>query len=55
MPAMKSSYLGDGAYVEWNGYAYVLYTSDGITRTNEIYLERPHIQELMTFVKSITG
>lgn len=55
MSAIRSAFLGDGAYVEWNGYAFVLYTSDGITRTNEIYLERPHIRELMAFVKSITG
>lgn len=32
-------YLGDGAYVEFDGYHIVLTTSNGITNTNTIALE----------------
>lgn len=32
-------YLGDGAYVEFDGLSVVLYTSDGMRKTNEVVLE----------------
>lgn len=44
------TYLGDGAYVEWNGWSYVIYTSNGIERTNEVYLEPQHIRALNEFI-----
>lgn len=54
-PRPQETYLGDGAYVEWNGYAFVVYTTNGISRTNEIYLEPDHMQQLSAFVRDITG
>jgi len=48
-PSPPAEYLGDGAYVEWNRYAYVLYTSNGVERTNEIYLEPEHFRNLVKF------
>lgn len=35
----ENSYLGDGAYVRFDGYGLVLTTSNGVDETNEIYLE----------------
>ena len=32
-------YLGDGAYVGFDGYHVVLYTSDGISYTRPVYME----------------
>jgi len=51
MSKLPEVYLGDGAYVEWNGYAFVLYTSDGISRTNEIYLEPNSAHVLIKFIQ----
>jgi hypothetical protein len=35
----SSTYLGDGAYATYDGYHIVLYTDDGIERTNQVFLE----------------
>lgn len=48
-------YLGDGAYAEWIGYTFVVYTSNGVERTNEIYLEIDHMQALIDFARAVTG
>jgi len=44
-------YLGDGAYVKFTGYNFVLYTSDGISITNEIHLEKHEIKVLNHFIE----
>ncbi len=36
---MSKFYLGDGAYVDFDGYALVLTTGNGICETNRIVLE----------------
>jgi hypothetical protein len=36
---MEKPYLGDGVYVEHDGFAFVLTTEDGIRVTNRIVLE----------------
>lgn len=36
---MEKDYLGDGVYVEYDGYQIKLTTFDGISTTNTIYLE----------------
>lgn len=36
---MPKEYLGDGAYVDYDGFCIILTTSDGIVDTNTIYLE----------------
>lgn len=35
----KKAYLGDGAYVSYNGYAFVLTTENGLRETNRVVLE----------------
>lgn len=39
-PASKfKEYLGDGAYVDFDGYSIILTTEDGISTTNSVVLE----------------
>ena len=46
-------YLGDGVYIEsWLGDDLKLFTSDGVTETNTIYLEPEVAQSLMDFIKN---
>lgn len=53
MPKQQPTYLGDGAFVEWNGYAFVIFTDNGLSRTNEVYLEPNHMRELIRYAQEI--
>lgn len=44
-------YLGDGAYAEFTGYSIIVYTSNGISRQNEVHLERIELEALVEFAK----
>lgn len=33
------NYLGDGLYVDFDGYQIELYSSNGISKTNQVYLD----------------
>jgi hypothetical protein len=46
----KKSYLGDGVYVEWNGYDIVLTTA-----TNTIHLEPTIINDLIVWARKFIG
>ena len=45
----KEAYLGDGAYVEWTGNEFIVYTSNGIERSNQVYLEPLAMRTLIEF------
>lgn len=47
----EATYLGDGAYAEYTGFSIVVFTTNGITRTNEVHLEAPHLKNLIEFAK----
>lgn len=47
------TYLGDGAYIEFNGYEYVITTSDGIHNTNVVVLDTNGMQILFHFVELV--
>lgn len=49
----EKRYLGDGAYVEFDGYALVLTTSDGIRVTNRIVLEFDVCEALIRFLDDL--
>jgi len=52
MPAGAMAYLGDGAYVRISQLGeIVIYTTNGITVTNSVYLEPSAINELIKFLK----
>lgn len=48
---MEKIHLGDGAYVEYRGYTFVLTTSNGIQDTNEIYLEIGAMKALVDYAR----
>jgi hypothetical protein len=45
-----SEYLGDGLYVEFDGFQFRLYASDGIHVTNEVYLEPSVLAAVIRFI-----
>jgi hypothetical protein len=47
---MSKAYLGDGAYVDFDGYALVLTTENGIRETNRIVLEPEVYAALLEYV-----
>ena len=54
MSDKQATYLGDGVYAQGHGSCEVrIYTSDGITETNSIYLEPQSIDRLNNFVKNL--
>lgn len=53
MSKNKKQYIGDGVYVEFDGYNFILTTSNGYNTTNEIYLDRSVFKSLLIFVKTV--
>ena len=49
-PHGDDTYLGDGLYAAFDGYQVELYASDGIVKTNQVYLD-PHV--LAAFLKYV--
>lgn len=43
-------YLGDGAYVEFDGYGLILTAEDGLEATDRVYLEPEAYARLVAFV-----
>lgn len=49
----EKTYIGDGVYVDWDGYHLVLTTEDGISATNTICLE-PAVQiKLVEYIENM--
>lgn len=46
-------YIGDGVYVEFDGYSLILTTENGITVTNRIVLEPEVYRDLRLYVESL--
>lgn len=46
----NKDYLGDGVYASDDGYHIILETSNGVSTTNQIYLESNVIQSLINFI-----
>jgi hypothetical protein len=53
MSALIETYLGDGAYAEFNGYNITIYTSDGISRTNTVHFEPEVTEAFERFVSQV--
>ena len=47
------TYLGDGVYVDHDGYQIVLTTEDGIRATNTIYMEPEVLKALKEYIASL--
>lgn len=46
-------YLGDGAYVDFDGYSIILTTSNGIVDTNRIVLDAEGLAELLLYIEQL--
>jgi len=53
MEAYFQEYLGDGAYVEYDGFQVRLYTSNGIEVTNEVYLEPAVLSHFLAWIAKL--
>ncbi len=47
----RITHLGDGAYVEFDGYGYMLMANSHSNPTDRVYLEPPVFESLILFVK----
>jgi hypothetical protein len=52
-PLPKPEYLGDGLYADYDGWQIRLFATNGVTTTNEVYLEPSVLQAFLSFVKTI--
>ena len=51
----KKDYLGDGAYVKFDGYHVVLTTEDGINITNTVALEPSVLAAFKRYIDRLEG
>lgn len=52
---LETEYLGDGAYVAFSGYDVAVFTSDGLSIQNVVYLDGNCLAALKRFVEAKTG
>lgn len=50
---LRTVYLGDGLYASFDGFQLRLYASDGISETNEVFLDSDTLASLLQFVEFI--
>lgn len=53
MTEERKQYLGDGAYVSFDGYAVVLTTEDGLNTTNRVVLEPEILKHFEEWVERL--
>lgn len=46
-------YIGDGCYVEFDGFEFVLTTEDGVKVTNRIILEPQVFENFLAFIEAV--
>ncbi len=51
-PRNKKTYLGDGAFVRFDGYHVLLTTEDGISETNRVALDPEVLQAFEEWLRS---
>ena len=50
---VRKSYLGDGAFAEFDGYGIMLTAENGVAVTDRVYLEPAVYRALVRFVESL--
>ena len=53
--AQRTSYVGDGVYVEAMGHQFRIYTSDGVYESNNIYIEPETWASMKNEVERLMG
>lgn len=46
----RKEYLGDGVYIDHDGYQFKLTTEDGYSETNTIYLDPQVVDSLLLYI-----
>lgn len=52
-PQPEPVYLGDGLFANFDGYQVELYASNGIAKTNVVYLDPGVLDAFLNFVKQL--
>ena len=52
-PLPEPVYLGDGLFARFDGYQVELYASNGIAKTNVVYLDPGVLNAFLDFVKQL--
>jgi len=50
---MNKIYLGDGLYGEFDGYQIELYASNGVAKTNQVFLEPSVLGNFILWIESL--
>jgi hypothetical protein len=50
---MDEVYLGDGLYAKFDGYQIELYASNGLEKTNRVFLDYATLENFIEFIKKI--
>ncbi len=48
-------YLGDGAYIDFDGYNYILTAENGIYATDTVYLEPSVLRNFLQYIERINA
>lgn len=48
-------YLGDGAYIDFDGYGYILTAENGICATDTVYLEQSVLRNFLEYIERINA
>ena len=49
----KETYLGDGLYAKFDGRQFELYASDGIRKTNQVFLEPDVLSAFIRYIHRV--
>ena len=52
-PQPEPVYLGDGLYADFDGFQIELYSSNGMMKTNQVYLEPSVLTAFLNYVKRL--
>lgn len=54
-PDQRREYLGDGLYVEYDGWQFRLFASNGLGTTNEVFLEPDVLAAFQRYITKLKG
>ena len=51
----EATYLGDGLYAEFDGYQFEVYASNGLSKTNRVFMEPSVVTSFFEYVARTRG